>query len=151
MKGMSDNPRAFRLVEAFYQVERNFGGRPDEVTLIVKTEYIDFSGHEFGTVSQTFQVPEYSGIKFISELDVFPLKYHPNKEVVERNLIARGRIFAALKGQNHRIYNGPVDQVEVYRRPGRYSSPADSDESLEVQTLSYFPLVLYTEIKILPR
>ncbi|KAF7925776.1 uncharacterized protein EAE98_007001 [Botrytis deweyae] len=134
VKGMSDNPRAFRLVEAFYKVKRSFGGGPDEVTLIVKTEYIDFSGHEFGTVSEKFRVPEYPGINFISELDVFPLKYHPNKEVVERNLIARGRIFAALKGQNHRVYNGPVDEVDTYRRPGRYSSPADSNESSEISS-----------------
>ncbi|KAF7886450.1 hypothetical protein EAF00_010553 [Botryotinia globosa] len=134
VKGMSDNPRAFRLVEAFYKVKPNFRGGPDEVILIVKTEYIDYSGHEFGTVSEKFSVPEYTGIKFISELEVFPLKYHPNKELVKRNLVARGRIFAALKGQNHRVYNGPVSQVDTYRQPGRYSSAADSNESSEISS-----------------
>jgi hypothetical protein len=40
--------------------------------------YIDFTGDEFGIVSQTFEIPPYDGERLVTSLKVFPFRFAPN-------------------------------------------------------------------------
>jgi hypothetical protein len=126
VSGTDNNPRAYRITKAFYYEYDNVR------ELKVSGVYIDFQGYEFGTIERTFVVMSFKGLEFIKDCGVFPLEYHPNREIVRKALLERGRKFISLKGKQHRIYAGPLDRSEVYRR--RHSEPkmGASDEAFEV-------------------
>jgi hypothetical protein len=78
----------------------------NEYYLNVDVEYIDFNGEQYGTVFTKFRVPQYKGVKYLFDLPVFPLKYHPNKDILISALLAQGKKFISLKGQQFKFYRG---------------------------------------------
>ncbi|KAH8808670.1 P-loop containing nucleoside triphosphate hydrolase protein [Xylogone sp. PMI_703] len=104
-----DNPRSYRVISAYYEEEDSFS-KPT-----------------------SFTIQEYTGIEYLNTLEVFPLKYHPNKDAVEKVLVDRGRKFAALKGRHHKIYKEPVHPLNSYQRDDIYT-PQSSDEPLEISS-----------------
>lgn len=89
---------AFELGEAQYL--ENKCGR----FLGLIADCVDYSGKEFGRVTERIDVPEFIGTKKITGLNAFPLRFHENEEVVAAGLIGRGRIFEKLAGHHYKAY-----------------------------------------------
>jgi hypothetical protein len=68
--------------------------------------YINYDGREFGRGTAEINIAPYSGYKPLHQLETFPLKYHPDHEVVRKSAIERGRKFISLQGVQHRQYHG---------------------------------------------
>ena len=75
---------------------------------IVVAERIECSGDSFGFVANNVTIANYDGYKPLTELDIFPLKYHVEQERIKDNLITRGRIYVSLCGIHHKLYEGPM-------------------------------------------
>lgn len=82
--------------------------------LDVDAEYIDSNGKEFGVCSTSFQIPKFKGVKYLTELSAYPLKYHPQYEEIKVALLARGRKWAALQGQHFKAHKGVGKTYEAY-------------------------------------
>ncbi|KKY30431.1 putative aaa family [Diaporthe ampelina] len=91
---------AFELGEAQY-LENKCGK-----FLGLSADCVDYSGKEFGRVTERIDVPEFIGTKNITGLNAFPLRFHENEEAVAASLVARGRIFEKLAGHHYKAYDG---------------------------------------------
>lgn len=67
---------------------------------------MDCDGSSFGRDRRIFEIGKFEGTRYISELAVFPLKYHPEHEWARGAMVHRGRQFAALRGQHHKCHEG---------------------------------------------
>ncbi|KAE8346780.1 hypothetical protein BDV24DRAFT_175633 [Aspergillus arachidicola] len=107
--GNADIPRAYRVISADNRVDER--GRK---WLQIKAVYIDYDGNEFGTRKEEFMIGHFPGIRYFSDLDVFPLKYHSNYPHVIDDLVARGWRFVDLKGQHFKAHRD-VSQNKLRR------------------------------------
>ncbi|KAB8248167.1 hypothetical protein BDV35DRAFT_348547 [Aspergillus flavus] len=107
--GNADIPRAYRVLAADYRADQ-YGNK----WLQIKAVYIDYDGNEFGTRKVKFTIGDFPGIRYFSDLDVFPLKYHLNHPHVIDNLVARGRRFVDLQGQHFKAHRD-VSQNKLRR------------------------------------
>ncbi|KAJ5972272.1 uncharacterized protein N7479_002190 [Penicillium vulpinum] len=89
--------RAYSLTQASEEYE------PPEYTYF-EVEYVGFNGSKFGYSHRGFDIPKFSGTIPITSLPIFPLKYHPEKEVVQDLLIARGKKWEEYKGYHFKSY-----------------------------------------------
>ncbi|KAL8708050.1 MAG: hypothetical protein Q9225_007662 [Loekoesia sp. 1 TL-2023] len=125
--------RAYRVVDAFFDVDER-GPKPRRF-LAVNAVYVDFQGDRFGTVKHHCRILECSGVKYIKDLPILPLKYHSNAEKLAQRLLERGQKFACLSGQNYKIHRGSVPKHELpddrrgrrFYLPRSHSSRDDSD------------------------
>lgn len=60
--------------------------------------YLDFDGEVFGEIPVEAGISKFYGAKPINALDLFPLKYHQNKDEIKAEIIECGRKFISLKG-----------------------------------------------------
>ena len=67
---------------------------------------IDYDGEIFGRVWTTHSLHPFIGSKEVASLDLVPETYLPEARAVKESLIARGRDFWSLQGQNYREYAG---------------------------------------------
>ncbi|KAF4625596.1 hypothetical protein G7Y89_g12572 [Cudoniella acicularis] len=133
VEGTASDAKSYRIVSAKYRTLPSYGSGPPRRELAINVEYIDFDGREFGTVDAQFSLPEFEGMKYLNELDIFPLQYHPDHEAMRERLLERGRKFVSLKGRQHKMYSGPVSPPETPRRRGdMYSMAGDSGGSREI-------------------
>ncbi|KAF2654956.1 ATPase [Lophiostoma macrostomum CBS 122681] len=95
---------AVRLKNGFY-AETDDGN-----VYSMNCQRVDWNGKSFGWADEHVQLPEFIGVKPISELPIFPLAFHADQESVRLGLIERGKRFAALSGYHYRSYNGPALQ-----------------------------------------
>ncbi|PYI11089.1 P-loop containing nucleoside triphosphate hydrolase protein [Aspergillus sclerotiicarbonarius CBS 121057] len=72
----------------------------------ITSRYIDFGGENFGFMVKKFKLPAYDGTVSIASLPVFSLAYHPDRDGVEKQLIARGRLWEGYKGSHYKHYEG---------------------------------------------
>lgn len=107
--GNADIPRAYRVLAADYRADQ-YGNK----WLQIKAVYIDYDGNRFGTRKVKFTIGDFPGIRYFSDLDVFPLKYHSNHPHVIDNLVARGRRFVDLQGQHFKAHRD-VSQNKLRR------------------------------------
>lgn len=91
---------AFELGEAQYL--ENKCGR----FLGLFADCVDYSGKEFGRVTERIDVPEFIGTKKITGLNAFPLTFHEDERAVAASLMERGRIFEKLAGHHYKAYDG---------------------------------------------
>ena len=63
-----------------------------------------FNGATLGPVDSVKQINHYSGERLITDLEIYPLRFHKNKEEVVAKLEARGRRITTAYG--HMSYNG---------------------------------------------
>ncbi|KAF3929140.1 hypothetical protein AA313_de0200101 [Arthrobotrys entomopaga] len=75
---------------------------------VIEGNYVDYNGDEFGYASKYVLNPEFDGTRKITELDAFPLRYHPREKEVKMDLISRGRKFESLAGIHCMDYSGPT-------------------------------------------
>jgi hypothetical protein len=67
---------------------------------------IDWDGEAFGWKSTNPLVPGWLGTKPITELEAFPLNFHPECEAITEKLLARGKVFEQLHGYHYKNYKG---------------------------------------------
>jgi hypothetical protein len=89
--------------------------------------HIDYDGRDFGRVTKEFHISPYSGYKPLSELDIFPLKYHPDYEKVRQSVIERGKKFISLQGVQHRQYHGIALALSSSRKTTLLGEETDSN------------------------
>lgn len=63
---------------------------------------VDYSGKEFGRVTERIDVPEFIGAKKITGLNAFPLTFHEDEKAVAASLMERGKIFEKLAGHHYK-------------------------------------------------
>ncbi|EWC46772.1 hypothetical protein DRE_04017 [Drechslerella stenobrocha 248] len=78
------------------------------VCAVIDGRCIDYNGDEFGWAQKYLVNPDFEGSRKITDLDVFPLKYHPHEKQVRADLASRGRKFESLAGIHCMEYNGPT-------------------------------------------
>ncbi|KAK5400932.1 hypothetical protein LTR06_011101 [Exophiala xenobiotica] len=82
----------------------------------ISCRYLTHDGKCFGEATIPIKIPEFDGIKKITSLGAYPLKYHPEKQDVVEQLTERGRKFCSLTGTHLRQYEGQafyIDKKEV--------------------------------------
>lgn len=72
--------------------------------LQLRASCVDFGGKDFGRYTESIRVPEFIGIKKITELAAFPLEFHESKSTVVEALVKRGRVFENLAGHHYKAY-----------------------------------------------
>ncbi|KAI0108699.1 P-loop containing nucleoside triphosphate hydrolase protein [Nemania sp. FL0031] len=80
----------------------------------VKCDRVDWDGSQFGYAETLFHIKPFDGTVPITDLDCFPLSYHPDEESVKEKLIARGRQFEKLAGYHYKSYKGRAIQTTRY-------------------------------------
>lgn len=69
-------------------------------------ENVDWSGTKFGRSTQNKYISSFDGTKPITQLQAFPLAYHPERKSIKAKLITRGKKFEELRGYHLKAYNG---------------------------------------------
>ena len=88
--------------------------------LNVDVFYFDFDGRNFGPVEKRFRIVSYEGEKKVTELPLFPLRFHKDATSIRSQMLDRGTKFCELCTIVHREYNGlsavePKEQVSFLR------------------------------------
>ena len=76
---------------------------------------LHYDGKFFGEVQSFLKVPEFRGARKITQLEVFPLKYHEQVADVKQALVERGRKSISLMGIVHCEFKG----LAFYRQKGK--------------------------------
>lgn len=72
----------------------------------LSAKFIDFDGARFGFDTATFNVGPFTGTAPITALPVSPLKFHKNKDAIQKRLIAQGKVWEEHKGYHFKQYEG---------------------------------------------
>ncbi|KAJ6015118.1 hypothetical protein N7540_009709 [Penicillium herquei] len=75
-------------------------------TTVVSGKAIEFNGKRFGYVDTDFKIWSFDGTMPITDLIVYPLKYHAEKDTLRESLIARGKRWEEHKGYHYKAYEG---------------------------------------------
>lgn len=67
---------------------------------------IDWDGERFGYALQRPLVRGFSGTKPITEVEAFPLDFHPNCGAITEKLLTRGKLFEDYQGYHFKAYQG---------------------------------------------
>jgi hypothetical protein len=67
---------------------------------------LEYDGKSFGMGTMAAEVEFFKGVRKITSLGCYPLKYHREAEEVKAKLIERGKKFVALGGMNYRFHKG---------------------------------------------
>ena len=67
---------------------------------------VDWDGEQFGYATKYTLVPGFLGTKPITQLQSFPLEFHPNCALVTEKLVARGKLFENYQGYHYKAYKG---------------------------------------------
>lgn len=98
-RGESIDERLFRLL---YQQP----GDDTAKKVLLSAYYLGFDGSVYGAVGRKFEIPQFDGEKDILELDIYPLRYHPQSEKLLKEATAQGQRFTATVKKNHWSYEG---------------------------------------------
>lgn len=110
---MDDQECAFRLKDAIY--EKTWGVK----IFRLHCEFVDWDGDKYGKDIECLSVRSYPGTKAITELPIFPLQYHSEKEAVQTKIMARARKFQELASVLYRAYEGVAIERLPYNDPPR--------------------------------
>ncbi|KAF1913314.1 P-loop containing nucleoside triphosphate hydrolase protein [Ampelomyces quisqualis] len=112
---------------------------------------IESNGKDFGYVKVMLDVCHFDGYKALTDLPVFPLAFHKERDRIQQELLARGEKYVSLSGVHYRIYHGAQKgaggpELE-YRDWGikKVRSPTRHRIIIDAQTYNaaYRPLNLY--------
>ncbi|KAI9805317.1 MAG: hypothetical protein M1833_005770 [Piccolia ochrophora] len=93
----------------------------------VKVTYVTHDGDRFGYARKSIYIPPFPGSKKISDLPVYPLKYHENEDDASSQLMRRGRRFACLSGIHHGEYQGLAYELSNKRRVNIWGEEEEYD------------------------
>ncbi|KAL8810197.1 MAG: hypothetical protein Q9200_002782 [Gallowayella weberi] len=91
---------AARLVTAFVDQMRN------EDVYHLECEMVHTDGEVFGWTKHPYDIQEFGGMRKISDLSVYPLRFHRNVEKITKKLIDNGKAYEKLLGLHHKYYQG---------------------------------------------
>ncbi|KAI0164351.1 P-loop containing nucleoside triphosphate hydrolase protein [Hypoxylon sp. FL1284] len=93
----------------------------DGVFFVMDAEYITWDGTRVGNVRQALRIPLFSGLKPIQDLAYIPLKYHPQKDSIKRQVLKRSaKALRFWKPQfSHQEHHG-TGLAEVYEKIEKY-------------------------------
>ncbi|OJD12102.1 hypothetical protein AJ78_07251 [Emergomyces pasteurianus Ep9510] len=89
-----------------YDFGENKKARQDVEYFELTGRYFDFDGEVFGEVGTKVSIFKFHGAMPITKLAVFPLQYHPTREVMEKYLRESGQRFIKMMGSPHCHYHG---------------------------------------------
>lgn len=69
-------------------------------------KYVDWDGQKFGYVGHSVVISPFDGIRPISELPIYPLRFHENESMVRKKLLTRAAKLQALCGFRYQQYDG---------------------------------------------
>lgn len=72
----------------------------------LNSDEVDWDGENFGRNRTTLNIYKFNGTLPISQLGVYPLKYHSDEAQLKERLIERGRVFERLRGYHYRHFKG---------------------------------------------
>ena len=72
----------------------------------IETEYLDYDGKKFGMAQAKFDLKEFKGVRKITSLPLYPLKYHTTSEALKSQLLERGKRFTTLDGMQYKSQQG---------------------------------------------
>lgn len=99
--GNQDEPRAFKIEYATKESSFMKGQ-----WYSIEGRYLEYDGKSFGMGTMAAEVEFFKGVRKITSLGCYPLKYHREAEEVKAKLIERGKKFVALCGMNYRFHKG---------------------------------------------
>jgi hypothetical protein len=67
---------------------------------------IDWDGEKFGYSNETPLISGFVGTKPITELEAFPLEFHPEVVAITNKLVTRGKLFEHYHGYHYKSYKG---------------------------------------------
>ncbi|KAK2734388.1 AAA family ATPase [Colletotrichum kahawae] len=117
-------------------------GRDDKnLELELRLKYTGFNGTVFGSVNTTITLDRFIGTKNITELPVYPIKYHPDHHNLLESLKVRGLEYSRLclggakapvaqkTFGSHVHYSGPVWELPPHDETRRQQSASWSSRS----------------------
>lgn len=89
---------------------------------VFDVDVVDWDGEQFGFLSKKWTLGPYLDGRSLIDLNVYPLRVHPNLEKVKSDLIQRGRRFEELQGRHFMSYKGSATFAESDNHPlfGRF-------------------------------
>lgn len=108
--------------------DSHFRSTPSQ-EMYLELERIECDGTNFGRVMQEHIIKRYDGFKFLVQLPYYPLEFHPAKDDIKDELIARGRKFISLLGIHHRSYSGMARMCH---------HESTNDPSTEMETMEVY-------------
>ncbi|RSL48873.1 hypothetical protein CEP54_012700 [Fusarium duplospermum] len=90
-------------------------GRGTWTPLIVDYYTMEFDGYHVGPVCGRRQIRHYAGERKITDLPVYPLRFHKKREEMIQQLTARGKMYCSSYG--HKSYRGSTTPIELGRSP----------------------------------
>ena len=79
----------------------------DEVAVTLHCAYIDFDGKQFGPVSMKFKIPEFTGVKEVRSLPLYPFRYAKDSDL-RNSLIRRAKMLLDVTNFKPMYYAGPT-------------------------------------------
>lgn len=90
----------------------------------LECEMIFGNGEIFGWSQPRFDIPEFDGTSKITDLCVYPLKYHQKFDKIKKQLIDNGKAYERLMGFHHKRYQGiALDDCHPFYVRSPASSP----------------------------
>ncbi|EPE28706.1 P-loop containing nucleoside triphosphate hydrolase [Glarea lozoyensis ATCC 20868] len=77
----------------------------------LKVEMLAWVGEELKYVLGRFHINKYDGYRPLTALDLYPLAYHPDTELVQRRVLARGKKYVTMFGVHHCFHDGIASLV----------------------------------------
>ncbi|RFU34095.1 hypothetical protein B7463_g2202, partial [Scytalidium lignicola] len=111
--------RITKLVSIKY-VEKSEVFSPPKKYWEITTRTFACNGSSFGYIERSRYIYKFSGEKLITELPIYPLKYHPNERVVREEQLLRGKKYRSLAGVGYRAYDGIAKRVDKERVNGLF-------------------------------
>ncbi|KAI0866956.1 hypothetical protein F4860DRAFT_455754 [Xylaria cubensis] len=74
---------------------------------VVSCYHVGFDGIRFGPVAQSFGIQGYGGLRDITSLPIYPLKFAKSPRKIRETLLGNGGGFIQLLYGGHRQYSGP--------------------------------------------
>lgn len=99
--GHADEPRAFKIEYATKESSFMKG-----TWYVIEGKYLEYDGKTFGMGNMAADVESFKGVRKISSLACYPLKYHREADNLKAKLVERGKKFVALRGMNYRFHKG---------------------------------------------
>ncbi|KAJ7181538.1 P-loop containing nucleoside triphosphate hydrolase protein [Mycena crocata] len=106
---ITSEPRAYRLRKPLKLKDRcgsPFWSSTSECVEAVDNAISDSASQIFGLADMTVYIGPFTGVKEISALDMYPIKYHPSMADLTEGLVQRGKARTQLSGTHHMQYNG---------------------------------------------
>ena len=72
----------------------------------VNSQKVDWDGDKFGYAPCQHFILAFSGTMQISDLEAFPLEFHPEQKKIQAQLLKRGKQFEMYFGYNYKSYKG---------------------------------------------